>query len=81
MDTTIRNLEQDLYRALKAKAALEGRTIGELVNEAIEVYLSRQDNYPKTSSLRDLRVLQFPLGDQDLSERIDQVIYDSGEDS
>ena len=35
MDTTIRNLDEALYRRLKARAALEGLTIGELVNAAI----------------------------------------------
>ena len=34
MDTTIRNLDPIAYRELKAKAALVGKTIGELVNEA-----------------------------------------------
>ena len=42
MDTTIRNLDEWTYRELKARAALEGRTIGEVVNEAIRSYLERQ---------------------------------------
>jgi len=33
MDKTIRNLDEQAYRALKARAALTGRTIGEPVNE------------------------------------------------
>ena len=35
MDTTIRNLDPRAYRALKAQASFEGRTIGDAVNEAI----------------------------------------------
>jgi plasmid stability protein len=38
MDTTIRNLDKDIYRALKARAALSGKTIGDVLNEAIRSY-------------------------------------------
>ena len=41
MDTTIRNLDPTAYRALRARAVLEGRTIGELISEAIRAYLAR----------------------------------------
>ena len=41
MDTTIRNLDDSAYRALKARAALEQRSIGELVSDAIRQYLVR----------------------------------------
>ena len=43
MDTTIRNLDEAAYRELKARAALEGKTIGEAVNEAIRAYLAHPD--------------------------------------
>ena len=35
MDTTVRNLDPQAYRALRARAVLEGRTVGELISEAI----------------------------------------------
>ncbi len=54
MDTTIRNLDETAYRQLKARAALEGKTIGEMVNEAIRAFLARPDLLPKRDSLRDL---------------------------
>jgi len=41
MDTTIRNLDEQAYKALRARAVLEGRTIGEVINEAIRGYLAR----------------------------------------
>ena len=41
MDTTIRNLDEAAYRSLKARGALAGKTIGEMVNEAIRAYLTR----------------------------------------
>lgn len=40
MDITIRNLDVQLYRRLKARAALTGKTVGEAVNEAMRVYLA-----------------------------------------
>ena len=33
MDTTIRNLDEQAYKALRARAVLEGRTVGEVINE------------------------------------------------
>lgn len=42
MDTTIRDLDPEAYRRLKAHAALTGKSIGEALNEAIRLYLSRR---------------------------------------
>ena len=39
MDTTIRNLDGQAYKELRARAVLEGRTVGEVLNEAIRGYL------------------------------------------
>ena len=39
MDTTIRNLDEEAYRQIKSRAALEGRTLGEAVSEAIRRYV------------------------------------------
>ena len=41
MDTTIRNLDERVYRAVRARAVLEGRKVGDLINEAMRAYLSR----------------------------------------
>jgi len=40
MDTTIRNLDEDAFRRLKARAAVEGKTIGEAMTEAMRAYAS-----------------------------------------
>ncbi len=40
MDTTIRNLDEEAYRRIKSRAALEGRTLGEAVSEAIRRYVA-----------------------------------------
>ena len=74
MDTTIRNLDPRAYRALKARAAATGRTVGEAVNEAIRAYLARPD-LPKRGSLRDLEPEAYGAGTERLSEQIDAIVY------
>ena len=73
MDTTIRDLDPSAYRALKARASLEGKTIGEAVNEAIRAYVGRLGRLRKSGSLRDLIPQDFPPGNERLSEEIDQI--------
>jgi plasmid stability protein len=74
MDTTIRNLDEAAYRALKARAALAGKTIGETLNEAIRAYLGRPAP-AKAASLGDLRPEVYPAGSERLSEEIDAIVY------
>ncbi len=75
MDTTIRNLDEMAYRSLKARAALAGKTVGEVVNEAIRAYLARPDLQPKHGSLLDLSPEPYPEGTERLSEEIDSIVY------
>lgn len=78
MDSTIRNLDAKAYRALKARAALLGKTVGETVNEAIRAYLARPESRPRSGSLRDLSPEAYGPGNERLSEQIDDVAYGSG---
>ncbi len=75
VDTTIRNLDERAYRELKARAALEGKTMGEMVNEAVRAYLARPEFLSKRGSLRDLRPELYPEGTERLSEEIDDIVY------
>jgi plasmid stability protein len=75
MDTTIRNLDPRAYRALKARAALLGKTVGEAVNDAIRVYLARPEAQPRRGSIRDLNPEAYPDGTDRLSEEIDDIVY------
>jgi plasmid stability protein len=75
MDTTIRNLDPRAYRALKARAALLGKTVGEAVNDAIRVYLARPEAQPRRGSIRDLTPEAYPDGNDRLSEEIDDIVY------
>jgi plasmid stability protein len=76
MDTTIRNLDEQAYKALRARAVLEGRTVGEVINEAIRGYLARPT--PGKGSLRALKPKRFPPGNEYLSSEIDAILYGSG---
>lgn len=76
MDTTIRNLDEQAYREARARAALEGRTVGDVVNEALRSYLKR--TLPKGKrSLAELRPEAFPEGNERLSGEIDRIVYGS----
>ena len=77
MDTTIRNINEKIYRALKARAALAGKTVGEMVNEAIQVYLARPDAHAKRRSLKELKPEEYPAGNERLSDEIDTIVYRS----
>ena len=75
MDTTIRNLDEEAYRRLKARAALTGKTVGEAVSEAIRAYLAGPGSLERTMSLGDLKPRSYPSGNDRLSEEIDVVVY------
>jgi hypothetical protein len=74
MDTTVRNLDEDAYRALRARAVMEGRTVGVLITEAIRGYLARPASR-HTSSLRLLRPEAYPAGNEQLSLEVDEIVY------
>lgn len=75
MDTTIRNLDPEVYREMKARAASEGMTLGQAVNEAMQVYLARPDRARKRGTLRDLTPEAYPDDSDRLSEEIDRIVY------
>jgi hypothetical protein len=75
MDTTIRNLDEHVYREFRARAVLQGRNVGELLNEAMQAYLVRVAVTQGRSTLRALKPEPFPDGNELLSQEIDSIIY------
>jgi hypothetical protein len=73
MDAIIPDLDAHAYEALRGRAVLEGRTMGELINDAIRCYLARP--VPGTRSLRALMPERFPPGNDNLSSEIDDILY------
>jgi hypothetical protein len=74
MDTTIRGLDDAAYRSIKARASLEGRPIGAVVSDAMRAYAARLMPTGKLSLL-DLKPIDFPPGNENLSEEIDAIVY------
>lgn len=75
MDTTIRNLDEQAYRAIRARAMLEGRTVGEVVAEAIRRDVAQPAAHGRKASLRDLHPEPFPDGAESLSSEVDAIVY------
>jgi plasmid stability protein len=75
MDKTIRNLDERAYRALKARAASQGRSLGEVVSEAIRSYLGRPRPGSGTASLADLIPEDLGPGTETLSDDVDTIVY------
>lgn len=75
METTIRDLDEQAYSALREQAVMQGRNVGDLVNEAVRAYLARVAVRQRRSSLRDLKPESFPPGNERLSEEIDDIVY------
>jgi hypothetical protein len=53
--TTIR-IEDELYRRVKTRAASSGRTVGEVVEDALRVSLDASDARPAATELKPLPV-------------------------
>ena len=73
MDITIRNLNEEVYRELKAWAAIKGIKIGEAMNLAIRYWLNerelgKRNVVPKPSD--------WGKGTEKLSEEINKYLYD-----
>lgn len=76
MDTTIRNIDESIYRRLKAKAALGGLSIGDAVNEAFSAWVKTEKaNAGKDVSFFDMKPEPFGKKNRNLSMEIDEVLY------
>jgi plasmid stability protein len=76
MDRTIRNLDEAVFRTLKARAAIEGKTVGEAVNEAMAAYVARPVGAAQAAKrLSDLAPTDLGAGTETLSDDIDAVVY------
>jgi len=76
MDITIREIDDELYRQAKARAALMDTTIGRVVNLALDKWLEEEAQGKGKKSLHELlRPVRFGKGTEHSSERIDDVVY------
>jgi hypothetical protein len=76
MDITIRDIDEELYRRAKARAALMETTIGRVLNMAIERWLEdEQQGRPKKGLTQLLSPIRFGKGTEHASERVDELVY------
>jgi hypothetical protein len=77
MDRMIRNLDPKIYRLAKARAAEQGRSMGELFNDALRDYLGLQPRMKKRKgkSIADLPVFDFGPGSEHWSENKLEALY------
>lgn len=54
---------------------LEGRTVGELISEAIRAYLARGAAKRGGGTLRAFQPERYPEGNEGLSLEIDTIVY------
>jgi plasmid stability protein len=75
VDTTIRNLDDEAYRALKAWAALHDKSIGEAMSDMIRSQVGHPQPWFRAGSILDLPPVDFGKGTERLSEDVDEIAY------
>lgn len=70
----VRNIPDELWRAVKAKAALEGITVSEAVQRALKQYLGGIGSSPPKRGTFDGIIGLFASGQSDVSERHDYYL-------
>ena len=71
MDTLIRNLDAATYRAARARAALESRSVGEVLTTALREYLARNTGAVDAGAMLDNPAVQ----EVDAAARVDEVVF------
>ena len=75
MNTTIRGVDEAIFRKFKAKAAEEGMKIGEAVTQALESWVKEREHAKKRASLREIECYDWGKGTEKVSSQIDQILY------
>jgi plasmid stability protein len=78
MDTLIRNIDASTYRAARARAALEGRAVGEVVTTALREYLAQTTVTEEATNLLDKPVENQSAAAADgnhAGTRVDEVVF------
>ncbi len=68
-------MDEKTYRQLKAKAAVEGITVGFAITQAMRTWLDKEEGRKKSVSLLDMKPESFGKKNSRLSEEIDEILY------
>jgi plasmid stability protein len=75
MDALIPDLDDSTYRAIRARAALEGRPVGELITEALRAYLARTAATENMARLLDEPEECASAKQERTGPPVDEVVY------
>lgn len=81
MKTTM-ELPDDLFKAMKVRAAMEGRSLKDLVTEILRQALQGKSTQSTKGAKRMLPIVDCPparKGEELTPERVAEVLYGSGE--
>ena len=75
--TSIRNINQTLLREVQIEAKRQGKSTGEVINEAIRTWSEKQRTVKKYP-FRDMKIKLFDWGpgSEDASQRVDEILYE-----
>ena len=76
VDITFRNVDGEALQNFKAEAVRENKTFGEALAEAILLWLKHKKLIKKKKTRLSLsKPVDFGPGTENLSERVDEVLY------
>jgi len=75
MDVLIRDLDASTYRSLRARAALEGRPLGDVATDALRAYLARNPAAGDIAHLLDAPEEGTPARQEHNGKPVDEVVY------
>lgn len=73
---SFRDVDIDAFREFKATVAREGMKMGKAVSQALRLFTRQVKQKPKKKmGLLDLKPVDYGPGSENLSERVDEVLY------
>lgn len=75
VNIAVRDVDEDLFRELKAKAVRDGTTVGQELNQALSTYLSGRLKRKKKLRFLDLTPWDWGPGNERASMEIDETLY------
>jgi hypothetical protein len=75
--TSVRNLDENIFREVQSEAKMRGKTTGEVMNEAMRLWLKQGT---QKRGMLGFSIQDFGPGTENLSQEIDEVAYGEGYD-
>jgi len=72
--TSIKNIDEKLFRLIKAEAAKEKEAVGSIVNRAFYEYISRHKSLGK-KKMSEFKPFDGGKGTENTSQEVDEILY------